>query len=684
MNNTHRTYTIALAGQPNTGKSTVFNQLTGSHQHVGNWPGKTVEKKSGIFHYKNTDYEVVDLPGTYSLTANSTEEIITRHYILNQQPDAVIVMVDASQLERTMYLLAEVLTLPAPVIMALNMIDVAEQEGREIDVLILKQNLDIPVIPMVASKREGVIELIEAVEGLVTQENAQQKPQPIWKEKDQVLVHQLENIIRTNLPAPYPANWAALKLLEQDEIIISYLQNKLPGEVWQTLKKELAIVEDGPMFVATARYQWIQGMVENVVSRPVRDKAEIRRGRFDKVATHPVWGIVLAVLIFILAFALAMAVAMPLMGLVTSALPSLIESVYQGMPAFPAWFKAMLADGLIPGVGMALSFLGFMFGVFLVIGIVEDIGYMARVAFVADRFMNRIGLQGKSFMPMFSSFGCNIAGVLGSRVVDSWEQRIMTLLMAPIVPCLAVWGVTGFFGTLFFGSSAAFVTLSLIVVLILWLALTGFLFKKVLLKEKQSGGMIMELPPYHKPNWNTIWRFTWLHTQSFLVRGFTLVAIASLIIWVFSYLPNGEIDSSYLAQIGRTLEPIGLVIGLDWQLMVALIASIASKEASIASLGVIYGLPTGLSGTSLTGLIMGAEAIEQSAVAGVLQSSISPASALAFIFAVFFSIPCLGTMGAIFSETKSWKWTLGAAAYYTFASILAGFLAYRVGLLIFS
>jgi ferrous iron transport protein B len=273
--------------------------------------------------------------------------------------------------------------------------------------------------------------------------------------------------------------------------------------------------------------------------------------------------------------------------------------------------------------------------------------------------------------------------VFCEAVLDTWQQRLMTLVMAPIVPCLAVWGVTGFFGTLFFGSSAFLVTLALIVSLFLWLAFTGFLFKKIVFKEKQTSGMIMELPPYHKPNWKTIWRFTWLHTKSFLVRGFTLVAVASLVIWVFSYLPNGDIETSYLAQAGRFFEPVSMVMGLDWRLFVALIASIASKEAAIATLGVIYGLPAGLGGTSLTGLILGAEAIEQTAVAGVLQSAISPASALAFIFAVFFSIPCLGTMGAIYSETKSWKWTLGSATYYTLTSFLAGFLAYQVGLLLF-
>jgi ferrous iron transport protein B len=282
---------------------------------------------------------------------------------------------------------------------------------------------------------------------------------------------------------------------------------------------------------------------------------------------------------------------------------------------------------------------------------------------------------------MITSLGCNVAGVLGSRVVDSWQQRMMTLVMAPIVPCLAVWGVTGFFGALFFGAGAPLVTVALLITLIVWLAFTGFLFKRLFIKE-ESGGLIMELPPYHKPNWRTIFRFTWGHTKSFIVRGMTLVAGASVVIWALSYLPHGNIETSVLGVAGRAVEPLGRLLGMDWRLMVALLASMASKEAALATLGVLYGLSSGVGTSSLTGLILGAEAIEHTAIATAIQASVSPASALAFVYAAFFSVPCLGTLGAIYSETKSWKWTLGATAYYTFAALLAGFLAYRVGLLI--
>jgi ferrous iron transport protein B len=676
-----RTFTIALAGQPNTGKSTVFNQLTGARQHVGNWPGKTVEQKSGTYTYQGATYHVVDLPGTYSLTANSLEETISRDFIIGEHPNAVVVLLDAAQLERTMYLLAEVLPLPAPVIVALNMMDVAEHEGRSIDVKALEQRLGLPVIPMVAAKKQGVPKLVETIHRLASDHHTYVPRIPDVGDAEKQTLARIKAMIEGHVPAAYPLDWVAVKLLEGDTAIKSLVQRDLPPGAWRKLESLIGQNGEGALAVASARYAWIQQVTLEAV-RYSAQGSKARRGKFDQIATHPIWGIPLAILIMLAAFAVAMVIAMPVMMTAMSGLPYLIDATRQILAGAPAWVSAMLADGLLPGVGMALAFLGFLFGMFLAIGFVEDIGYLARVAFVGDRFMSRIGLHGKSFLPMVTSLGCNVAGVLGSRVVDSWQQRMMTLVMAPIVPCLAVWGVTGFFGTLFFGAAAPLVTVALLVTLIAWLVFTGFLFKRLLIKE-EPGGLIMELPPYHRPNWKTIWRFTWGHTKSFITRGMTLVAGASVVIWALSYLPNGDIEISILGAAGRAVEPVGQLLGMDWRLMVALLASMASKEAALATLGVLYGLSSGVGTTSLTGLILGAEAVEHTAIATAIQASVSPASALAFVFAAFFSVPCLGTLGAIYSETRSWKWTLGATAYYTFAALLAGFLAYHVGLVIF-
>jgi ferrous iron transport protein B len=675
-------FTIALAGQPNTGKTTVFNQLTGAKQHVGNWPGKTVEQKSGSYTHRSTTYRVVDLPGTYSLTANSVEETISRDFIIGDHPDVVVVLVDAAQLERTMYLLAEVLPLPAPVIVALNMMDVAEQEGRGIDVQALEQRLGVPVVPMVAARKQGVPELVETIHRLVNKRQTYAPSVPEISDVQRQRLAQIKELIAGQTPLGYPPEWVAIKLLEGDSNIKTLVQEEMPPGKRSKLEELMGTDGDGTLAVASARFAWIQQIVHKAVRQSARRGDEARRGRFDRIATHPIWGIPLAILIMLVAFGVAIVVALPVMQLAMSSSGVLIEGVREALANSPAWLGAMIADGLIPGVSMALAFLGFLFGMFLMIGILEDVGYLARAAFVGDRLMSRIGLHGKSFLPMLTSLGCNVAGVLGSRVVDSWQQRMMTLVMAPIVPCLAVWGVVSFFGAIFFGASASLVILALLVTLVVWLALTGFGLKRVLIKGEPAG-LIMELPPYHKANWKTICHFTWGHTKAFLVRGFTLVLGASLVTWTLSYLPNGDIDTSILARLGRFLEPAGGLMGLDWRLMVALLASMVSKEAALATLGVLYGLSSGAGTTSLTGLLAGAEAVEHTAIAAAVQSSISPASALAFVFAAFFSVPCLGTLGAIYSETRSWKWTLGATAYYTATALLAGFLAYRVGLAIF-
>jgi ferrous iron transport protein B len=679
---TEKHITIALAGQPNTGKSTIFNLLTGSRQHVGNWPGKTVEQKTGSYIHQNQTYHVVDLPGTYSLTANSLEEIIARDYIFKEQPDIVVVVVDAAQLERTMYLLAELLPLPSPVILGLNMMDVAEKEGRRINQKILEQQLAIPVAPMTAVKNKGVAELIETVHRFVCNEEKSSKKIPGLQHSHQPILNQIKKTIEGSVPPIYSEDWTALKLFEGDTAISGLIKKRIPIEKWQELAEILSHNKDGSLKMASTRYAWIQQITDVAVEQTNHNKTKVRRGWFDTIATHPFWGGLLAIVIIVAAFMVAVTASMPLIIVGTTGLPTLISWTREALAGAPQWLVAMIADGLMTGVGMATAFLGFMVGMFLVIGTIEDVGYMARIAFVADRFMSRIGLHGKSFLPMVSSLGCNIAGVLGCRVVDSWQQRMMTLVMVPIVPCSAVWGLVGFIGVLFFGSMMPLIIIMLLLTLVAWLSLTGFLLKRTVVKGKTEG-MIMELPPYHIPNWRTILLFTWRNTKSFLIRGFTVVAGASFVIWTLSYFPNHDFNSSFLATAGRFLEPVGGLMGLDWRLMVALLASMVSKEAALATLAVLYGLPSGEGGTSLTGMITSGHGVEQSAVAITLQAAISPASALAFIFAVFFSIPCLGTLGAISSETKSLKWTMGAAAYYLLATFLFGFLAYRIGLVIF-
>jgi len=624
-----KTLTVALAGQPNTGKSTVFNRLTGMKQHVGNWPGKTVEQKTGRFRLDGETVHVVDLPGAYTLSSGSDEEEITRDYILQEQPDLVIALVDASQLERSFYIVSELKELQVPLIVALNMMDVAESSGKRVEPRLLEKAIGFPVVSMAAARGEGISELKEAILRYGTEENRAERP----------------------FLSPAESAMGRSVLSEEEELA-----------------------------QAGQRYEWIEQVLKGAVYNKRKRTGSGHRAGFDRAATHPVWGKLISLGIILLSFALSMVVAGPIMALIFGKLPLMAEAARQGLQNAPLWFSSLVADGLIPGVGTALTMFSYIVGLFLVFGILEDIGYLARLSVLYDRSMNRLGLHGKSFMPFVISFGCNIGGVMGARVVDSWQQRVVTLFMASIIPCAAVWGVSSFVGVIFFGAGMPLVVFSLLAVTVLHLALTSLLLRKTVVKGETTG-LIIELPPYHKPNWKTIGGYVWRNAMAFLKRGVTLIALVSLLIWALSYRADGNIELSLLASIGRFFDPISGLMGMDWRLMIALIAAVASKEATLATLAVLYG--AGQSTSSLGELATNHSGLDLAALTGTLSQVVTPATALAFIFAYFFSIPCSGAVGAIYSETRSWKWTGGSCLYYSLSSLVFGILAYNAGLLIF-
>lgn len=675
-----RILTVALAGQPNTGKSTVFNRLTGARQHVGNWPGKTIEQKTGTYNFENNSYNIVDLPGTYSLTANSPEERISRDFLINGNSDVVVIMTDASQLERTLYLLAEIRLLPVPVVLALNMMDVAKKQGKIINVKNLQNSLGVPVVPMVAAKGIGLDQLLTIVAEY--SQSGKFETEEYLNDSDCIEKYMaLKLLISGQIPAPYSEKWMAVKLIEGDNDAIDIVRENISHSKWKRMEQILQIIIDGPLLVASARYNWIQRAVSASLNYENGKTETRKKSGFDWAATHPLWGKFIAVGIMILAFAAAMIVAIPIMMITQMALPAFSSGIRDLLSGMPLWISSLFADGLVPGLGVALMMLSYIFGVYLVFGILEDVGYLSRLAYVFDRSMNRLGLHGKSFMPLLMSFGCNIAGVTGTRIIDSWRQRMVTLVMVSIVPCLALWAVVSFMGTIFFGPAVPLIVISLLVVMVLHLVLTSSLLRKFVLKGEKIG-LIMELPPYHKPNWKTIWGYVWSQIKGFLKRAVTLITLITILVWALSYQPDGNMENSALAIIGRFFDPVSGLMGLDWRLFVALVAAVAAKEASLSVLAVLYGI--GQSAVSITSLIIpGSGGFEDMALIGALSGSVSPASALAFIFAFFFSIPCIGTVATIYTETKSLKWTAGCSVYYTLSSFVAGILAYHIGLLIF-
>jgi len=479
-----RVIKVALAGQPNVGKSTVFNILTGLSQHVGNWPGKTVEKKSGYCRHNGFLLHIVDLPGTYSLTANSLEERIARDFIIKERPDVVVAIVDAAILERSLYLLTELLSLPAPVVLGLNMVDVAEQRGYHIEPKVLQAALGIPVVPMVATRNQGIRELLDAVIDVVEGRFPYNPRRPEVRKEHREVLNQILDVIRGYVPPPYPEDWVALKLLEGDAEITSLMRQHLDDHKWEAVHSVLKAHEDAILDVAGGRYEWIGRMVRAAVVKPRLGQIGLTE-RLDKIATHPLWGLILMALalggVFWLTYAIGSPIQEWLAAHVVEALAD-IAARYLDAYGAPGWVRGAIVDGVIGGAGTVLTFLPILVIFFATFGFLEDVGYMARMAYLMDRFMHLIGLHGKSFLPLFLGFGCNVPGIMGTRIIENEKARILTILLAPLVPCTARLAVLAFLTPIFFGSHAVwaswgFVLFNLVVLAVLGRVLNTMLFR---------------------------------------------------------------------------------------------------------------------------------------------------------------------------------------------------------------
>jgi ferrous iron transport protein B len=652
---------IALAGQPNVGKSTLFNFLTGLNQHVGNWPGKTVERREGKFTFDDHQFNLVDLPGTYSLTANSPEEVIAREFILREQPDVVIAVVNASNLERSLYLVAELVTLPAPVIVALNMMDVASQEGLSIEPDVLEAALGVPVIPLTATRSTGISNLVHAVQDSLDGQTRMTPRIPEIRADHQIALDDILHNITGFVPAPYPPEWVSLKLLEGDVEITRMMQNDLPPEKWVSVNKLLCEHDDALLAVASGRYEWIGRMVRAAVVQPRMGQISWTK-RLDEWAAHPFWGLCILAGILGLVFWLTFTIGSPAqVWLDTHVVGGLSDLAGWLLSGAPFWIRGLVVDGVLGGAGAVITFLPIMVIFFAVFGLLEDTGYMARAAYVMDNLMHLMGLHGRSFLPLFLGFGCNVPSVLGTRVIDSKPARLLTILIAPLVPCTARMAVVAFLAPAFFGRKAILVSWSLVLFSMLVLVLSGSLLNKVIFKGQRSA-FIMEMPLYHLPNARTIGLLVWQRSLSFIQKAGTNILAMALVIWVLSILPGGNFQTSYLVQFGKLVEPVGRLMGFDWRLTVALITSFPAKENAIATLGVLFG------GHPQVGLVQ------------TLTSTYSAATGLSFLVVTMLFIPCMATVAVIREETGSWGWTLFNIGFMLIISMAAGFGVYHIGL----
>ena len=650
---------VALAGQPNAGKSTVFNILTGLSQHVGNWPGKTVEKKEGAHAADGVEMRIVDLPGTYSLTAFSEEEKVAREFIIHEAPDVIVLLVNAAALERSLYLLAELLLLGSPVIVAVNMLDVAEAQGIRVDAEALENALGLPVVPMIATKNRGIRELVQRIISVSRGEVQPQPKLPLVREDHRKLFEELTTLIRDAVHPPYTTPWVAAKLMEGDPEVSAMMEGLAPTPVWGQVRSLLIAHEDSLHAVVCGRYDWVEEITRACLSR-FRMGQVVMTDRIDHVLTRPAFGIPVLLAVLGGVFFLTYKVGFPLQKLLEGFVSGFTANIEPFLTTTPDWLRGLLIGGVIGGVGSVLTFLPILLIFFATLALLEDVGYMARAAFVMDRFMHLVGLHGKSFIPMCIGFGCNVPAIMSVRIIESKKARLLTMLLTPFVPCTARLAVLTFVAAAVFAADATLVVWSLVTLNILVLGAVGMVVHNFFMKEEPTP-FIMELPLYHRPDPNTIGHVIWWRTVAFVRKAGTIILTMSILVWLLAYFPDGRTETSILAWIGHLLEPLGLPLGLDWKMVTALITSIVAKENAIATLGVLYGV--------------GGQGLLK-----VLPAVMGHAPALAFLTVLMLFVPCAATIAVMKREMADRRWFVTSLVLTLVVSYLVGMAVYRIAL----
>ncbi len=668
---------IALLGQPNAGKSTIFNGLTGLRQHVGNWPGKTVEKKEGTFTVDGQEILVADLPGSYSLSANSDEEIVTRDYIISGNADMVLIIIDASQLERSLYMMADYAGIKVPAVLVLNLMDVAKQKGMTIDTEALSKKLGIPVIPFVAADKKGYDGLKKDLSKALAEKKSMSaevfEEQFISKEFG---YNDVNNIVGSAEDDQVSSFWYAAKALEEDENVMGILKNKLSSDVYKELENKVKGIDKSALTSGICKFD----AVHNLTSEVLQKKAGSEQlSRFDKIATGRISGKILAFVMVLLAFAVAMVIAAPIMGiagLIPTHLSEPIANVLNGWGVHP-FLVNLISVVLLNILFFVLSMAGFVLGVNFAFSILEEVGYMARISFVFDNMMRRLGLQGKSICAFFMGLGCTMGGVTGTRVLDNYGQRLLAMALIWSVPCGSTWSVIPTLAAVFYGPIGSMaVTFAIVAIMFISIMLVSLIFGKKLSPVEQRTGIVMELPPYHKPRWGHIIRTTLIKGVDVFKRALSTVLVVSIVFYVLSYAWNGK--TSILMTVGQAIEPVTHLFGLTWQAFMAFLSSMLAKESMLGVLGALFG-----GATDVTSIAFNAKSGIDTSVMSTLPQFFTKAEMLAFLFAVSFNMPCVMAMSTTYKENHSKKWTAIIAGYYTAFSLVLAFIAFHIGLIIF-
>ena len=666
---------VALAGNPNCGKTTLFNALTGSNQYVGNWPGVTVEKKEGTARLEDKTLTIVDLPGIYSLSPYSMEEIVTRDFIIREEPDCIIDIVDATNLERNLYLTVQLLELERPTVVALNFMDEVAKRGDRIDTERLAKELGIPVVPITARTGEGLEELLHTAHRQMHL-GCTVEPDDLYDDYTHDIHHRMGELLHDYAyAARLPAHWAAIKLLEGDSLVAQAL--KLPPEVERQLEDIISEYEsssdlgDRETLIADSRYQYIQRVVSACVVRGPREGQATLSERIDRVVTHRIFAIPL----FLCAMLAMFVITFGPFG------SWLSDGVGAGMDALSVFLAdamasagvsqvliSLVCDGIIGGVGGVLTFLPQIALLFFLLSFLEDSGYMSRAAFIMDRLLRRFGLSGKAFIPMLMGFGCSVPAIMGARTMENEKDRRMTILLVPFMSCSAKLPVYGLISAAFFGPWAGLVVFGLYVVGMGMGILSGLIFKHTLFAGEPAP-FVLELPPYRLPSLGNMMTHVWQKVKGFLVKAGTLILLMSVVLWLlqsfdFSLHMVSDTSNSMLGVIGGWIAPVFAPCGFGhWQAAVALLTGLVAKEMVVSSLSMFYGFPITAGGPEVAAAMTG----------------FTPLSAFSMLVFILLYVPCVAAVSTLFKEMNSPKWAWFSIGWQLGCAYLVSMLVYQLG-----
>ena len=709
-----RTINVALVGNPNCGKTSLFNIASGSHERVGNYSGVTVDAKEGFFDFQGYHFRIVDLPGTYSLSAYSPEELYVRKHIIEETPDFIINVVDSSNLERNLYLTTQLIDMNVRMVVALNMYDELEASGNKLDYLTLGKLMGVPMIPTVCRTGKGIERLFHVIiniyeGGDFLGKNGQispeiQKDMENWhkayvpdhdfgtdeedKHPHRVYRHihinhgpelersieEVKQVICKNedIRYKYSTRFLAIKLLENDKDLEQMVKTLPNGaEILSVRDKEEArlrnvLNEESEQAITDAKYGFITGALRETFVDNHQEKS--RATHFiDAIVTHRIWGYPIFFLFMYLMFEVTFSVGQYPMDWIEAGVAWLGDYISTNMPEGP--LKAMLVDGVIGGVGSVIVFLPNILILYFFISLMEDSGYMARAAFIMDKIMHKMGLHGKSFIPLIMGFGCNVPAIMASRTIENRKSRLVTMFINPLMSCSARLPIYLVLTAAFFPKHASLVLLSIYAIGIVLAIVMARLFCRFIVKGDDTP-FVMELPPYRLPTSKAIFRHTWEKGAQYLRKMGGIILVASIVIWALGYYPHSghyekvteQQENSYIGRIGKVIEPVMEPLGFDWKLSVGILSGIGAKELVVSTLGVLYADNADADAASLGERI-----------------PITPLVAFGYMVFVLIYFPCIATLAAIKGETGSWKWTLFVAGYTTVLAWIVSFLIHQVG-----